>query len=1186
MRISILSLLFVWTGALSSFAQEQSPLDIALRYIEKSHDQWNLSPEDIADLSVSDYYQSRHNGITHLFFKQQYQNIPVFNAITGVHVSAQGQVAYATSTFVPRLAEKVNTTSISLSAQEAVRLAAAHLKLELTEPLRILDSRGKTEVTFSEAGIARSPILARLVYQPTRTGALRLAWELSIDQINSVDYWNLRFDAQDGRLLGQGNYTVSCRHRDPSTHLSGQDCLEERSMAPQAFRPVQQALLMENAPSVESAQYRVFPIPVESPAHGEQQLVINPADTLASPFGWHDTNGVEGPEYTITRGNNVHAFLDPNDTDVSNKDEPDGGAELIFDFPFDPSREPDSLQQAAVTQLFYMNNVMHDFAYHYGFDEPAGNFQQNNYGKDGRGGDPVKANAQDGGSFGNANFTSPPDGQAGRMQMYLWTNASSRLMSITAPANLAGSPDVGPATFGPEIDAEGITGRVVRAFDSSNDPAKVCGPVSNAEAVSGNIAMIDRGSCFFEEKVANAEAAGAIAVIICNFEDNVISMGGVAEVPDPGIPSVMLQSSDCQRIDQFLNQGVEVQLKKQDLGGPELLDGDFDNGIIAHEYAHGISIRLTGGASNSSCLFNDEQMGEGWSDFFTLVTTYQPGQQGEDPRGIGNYVLSTDLTNAGIRRLPYSTDKSINDYTFDDIIGTRAPHDLGEVWASMLWDLYWAFIDRYGWDDDLYKGTGGNNMAIQLVIDGMKLQNCNPGFIDGRDAIIAADIINNGGDNQCLIWEVFARRGLGWSAQQGSTENRNDGRQSFDPMPECIKELKITKQATELIEPGEDIVYTLTVTNHKDEAATGVGVTDQLPAGTSYISGSTTGAAAPEVSGNELFFELGTLPRGASVTFSYRAASAPDQGSVRLFIDSIENDDAQWIFDALAGFDIWEITDEESFSGTYSWFVPNTIEENDQLLQLLNPVPVTGNQPVLRFYHRYDTEPGLDAGIIEISTDGGASWEVVPREKIFKNPYRGKLAYETFSIPSLEGYWGSIKQFLPSYVDLSDYRRSEINVRFRFGSVSNSPFDNEDRTGKGWFVDDVEIMDMINYNSEACVSSAEGDLACAEVPERGTIVQSSELTTSLDDPVDQKLGVRIYPNPARDWINIAVHADQFSDASIELMSLDGRVIQQLRTSLTAGEQIIPLRTGDLAPGLYLVRMQSSEGIVVRKVVVE
>ena len=75
----------------------------------------------------------------------------------------------------------------------------------------------------------------------------------------------------------------------------------------------------------------------------------------------------------------------------------------------------------------------------------------------------------------------------------------------------------------------------------------------------------------------------------------------------------------------------------------------------------------------------------------------------------------------------------------------------------MLWDMTWELIGVYGLDPDIYNGTGGNNIAMQLVIDGMKLTPCNPGFVDARDAILLADELNNGGANQASIWAAFAR---------------------------------------------------------------------------------------------------------------------------------------------------------------------------------------------------------------------------------------------------------------------------------------------------------------------------------------------------------------------------------------------------------------------------------------------
>ena len=73
--------------------------------------------------------------------------------------------------------------------------------------------------------------------------------------------------------------------------------------------------------------------------------------------------------------------------------------------------------------LFYLNNVIHDILYRHGFDEAAGNFQVDNFGKGGRASDPVQAEAQDGGGTDNANFATPPDGRSPRMQMFLFTGA-------------------------------------------------------------------------------------------------------------------------------------------------------------------------------------------------------------------------------------------------------------------------------------------------------------------------------------------------------------------------------------------------------------------------------------------------------------------------------------------------------------------------------------------------------------------------------------------------------------------------------------------------------------------------------------------------------------------------------------------------------------------------------------------
>lgn len=134
----------------------------------------------------------------------------------------------------------------------------------------------------------------------------------------------------------------------------------------------------------------------------------------------------------------------------------------------------------------------------------------------------------------------------------------------------------------------------------------------------------------------------------------------------------------------------------------------------------------------------------------------------------------------------YSPDFTINNFTYNNIKSQVAPHGVGSVWATMLWDLTWDLIDEYGFDPDIKNGTGGNNIALQLVIDGLKLQVCSPGFVDGRDAILEADELVNGGANRCIIWRAFAKRGLGLSAIQGSSNSKSDGTEAFDVPADCV----------------------------------------------------------------------------------------------------------------------------------------------------------------------------------------------------------------------------------------------------------------------------------------------------------------------------------------------------------------------------------------------------------------
>jgi extracellular elastinolytic metalloproteinase len=500
-----------------------------------------------------------------------------------------------------------------------------------------------------------------LAYRMLRSGRGRLAYNVRIAQEQHL--WDIAIDAENGRVLQKLDNIDHENAVDSAAAIARPTSTEAVEAGVAATYPPEQAK--------DGSTYRVFPMPLESPNDGPRLTVYNPADADASPFGWHDTNGAAGPEYTLTRGNNVNAYADTApDNAADPNSQPDGGSGLDFDHPiFSFDATPLTYRDAAVDNLFYWNNLMHDVTFRYGFTEEAGNFQEKNYTGTGKGADAVQAEAQDGSGELNANFATPADGQSGRMQMFLWVDAFETL---------------------------GLR------------------------------------------------------------QDDVVRM-------------------------------YSTQVR----------DGDLDGGVISHEYGHGVSNRLIGGPANVECLRNyPERQGEGWSDFWAYAMTMRPGDDGRTPRGIGTYVIYQDEGRQanGIRPTPYSTDMRINPSTLNTIATAAEPHGVGYVWASMLWDLYWNLVDRYGFNPNIYEPwwTGGNNLAVQLVVDGMKLAVCQPDFEDARNAIIAADAALTGkpaagipGRNECLIWRSFARRGLGYSADAKTRQSKTDQKEAYDLPPRC-----------------------------------------------------------------------------------------------------------------------------------------------------------------------------------------------------------------------------------------------------------------------------------------------------------------------------------------------------------------------------------------------------------------
>ena len=1175
-------------------AQNASLKDAGIDYINKKAKAWNLTETDFEDAIVSSEVYTKHNGVTFLYLNQTYKGTPIYNAISVLSFK-DGKVFHSVNGFHSNIEERIiGAKTAALSPSQALYKVAK--QLEIAGPQVSMQKAVGDEVIFDGMNISREEIPVKPMYQLTEEGKLVLSYDLSILMMDNADYWSIRVDANTGEIVGKDNWTVYCQYESVANH-SHQDgkCSHAPLKASKYF----------GASATDNATYSVYALPAESPIHGPFVTVNNPAYPEASPFGWHDINGEAGPEYTITRGNNVHAYIDDMRQNSSRGDEPDGGADLIFDFDHNTEGEPLESAEAATVNLFYMNNMMHDLMYLFGFDEVSGNFQQTNYSGQGAGTDFVQAEALDdastpfipgsddpsNGARNNANFATPPDGGNGRMQMYVWIN-SSDVFKITSPSQLSGiiqGGEVGTANFGEPINSTtNVAGELAIARDGTPDsPTQACREIVNASEIAGKIAIVDRGLCDFSRKAYNVQQAGAIGCIIVNVPgvnggsgEEVIPMGAGDNATEVIIPSIFIKTSDGNAIKEVL-ENTPVEGLFRDESTTAELDGSFDNGVIAHEYGHGISTRLTGGP-NIGCLGSREQMGEGWSDFFSLITTVEPGDQGSDARGIGTFASGETRDGGGIRQFPYSTDMNINPHTYADVaIQDGSVHGIGSVWCAMIWDLYWAMVDEYGYSDDWRDTESGNFKAIQLVMDGMRFQGCDPEFVQGRQGILQADLVNYNGENEELIWRVFARRGLGFYADSGSTESSTDGVEDFNMPPLLVEELKINRTSLELAKPGEILPVTLDIVNHIPSTQENVIVTDEIQEGLSYVQGSAS--IEPTINGNVLTFDIGTMAYEEERSITYEVRLDESSRSESILLDDFE-DDMGWEEEDLEGSGFSWFNDDIGIEESAGWGVDELDIETDQVL--ISPtISIVGDNPTIRFWHYFDVRNTENGGFVQISTNDGLTWQSVRSENFVRNGYTSELQYTLFAIPSLDGFTGvggDINNFIDSYIDVSDYNGQDIKVRFRFGSQpegtpsQNIPF-------PGWYIDDFELIDLKTYSSTACIGTiAEPNQNCS----MNTVVSDIDGLVSNDEVEKDYFGVRIFPNPAEDYITVGISAPNNETAQVRLINVDGRVVHTSSRQVSTDERVQSIITRDFAPGMYIVEVRTNNKVTTKKAIIK
>lgn len=453
-----------------------SPETIVRRYLRSHAHDFGLSPNDVGSFRVDSELTTPHDGVTRIVLQQTVSDLPVHTAALVGLVDAEGRLAMLGG----RTAEPDTSGSVDLTAGDAISVAAEEAGAD--DPAKApkgsaTKARGRQEYPNPYAENLRDPepVSAEQVWHITDEG-LRRAWLTDVE--TGPGAWlGVVVDAETGEVLEVDD-------RYSSDGPDGDVFTDQHPDVPGATRTRE------------------------------------------------DFSGVNGTWVTgtTTSGNNVNAYRDLDDNDANDEYQP-SNADQHFRYSFTDAWRglPDGTNlgaippatvtaalnadiDAAITQLFYYTNDMHDWLWGFGFDEASGNFQVANPSGNGVAGDPVLAEAQDGFNFGcqdnamppnairclnNANFGTNADGSTARMQMYMWARpnrpyregsmdgdviaheyghgVSNRLvpMTLSGAINQAGSLGEGWSDavsflrWGDDVIGEYVTGNANRGIRSS-----------------------------------------------------------------------------------------------------------------------------------------------------------------------------------------------------------------------------------------------------------------------------------------------------------------------------------------------------------------------------------------------------------------------------------------------------------------------------------------------------------------------------------------------------------------------------------------------------------------------------------------------------------------------------------------------------------------------------------------------
>lgn len=384
-------------------ASKADPAAIVLDFLRSRPVAFDLDAEDVDRLSL-DYRYVSFEGVTHLYFVQASRGVPAYDTGVDAHVTQDGRIVSISARAVPGFA--VASGSAAISAGEALAEAKRNVRGDTRAPSARTRQNAERETFFSNGDRASLVVLA------DPNGEDDLGWKVIAGGADGILY-EVVVNARSGSVVARRSLT---------------DFMANASV-------------YDNYPGAPGGGSAVT-FDLEAPESG----------------AW---TAFAGTPRTKLDGNNVHAYADVNDNDIAGPTEEvpanDGVNWIYARAPFTQAGCPPvgcswnstntatraTNKNQVTTEVFYLINRFHDWllAPPVGFDEASRNFEQVNSSAQGLGNDRVRAEVNDGADLNdpnhenNANFATPPDGFAPRMQMY-FTSVGGQSMNTGDDASV------------------------------------------------------------------------------------------------------------------------------------------------------------------------------------------------------------------------------------------------------------------------------------------------------------------------------------------------------------------------------------------------------------------------------------------------------------------------------------------------------------------------------------------------------------------------------------------------------------------------------------------------------------------------------------------------------------------------------------------------------------------------------